>query len=159
MPDHRDSYLMDDEKAQSSKMTPCCSRSITARLVPNVSQKLLDKVTAQPYSLEKFMSSPEFVEKLPAAIKAQAIAGKRMTIQLNISTPSYLTIADGACTVQEGVAASPEVIFTASDENLFKLLTGALSGPVALFTGRLKVDGNLMLAKEIGGFFDPAKLV
>ncbi|MEX3936140.1 SCP2 sterol-binding domain-containing protein [Paraburkholderia phymatum] len=105
------------------------------------------------------MSSPEFVEKLPAAIKPDAIAGKRMTIQLNISTPSYLTIADGTCTVQEGVAASPEITFTASDENLFKLLTGALSGPVALFTGKLKVAGNVMIAKDIGVFFDPAKLV
>jgi putative sterol carrier protein len=102
--------------------------------------------------------SSEFIKKLPAAIKPQAIAGKRMTIQLNISTPSYLTIADGACTVQEGVAALPEVTFTASDENLYKLLTGSLSGPAALLMGKLKVDGNLLLAKDIGGFFDPQKL-
>jgi vanillate monooxygenase ferredoxin subunit len=36
VPDHRDCYQTDEEKTQNSGMTPCCSRSLTARLVLNV---------------------------------------------------------------------------------------------------------------------------
>ena len=32
-PDHRDMYLTDGEKAANNQMTPCCSRSLTAKLV------------------------------------------------------------------------------------------------------------------------------
>jgi vanillate O-demethylase ferredoxin subunit len=32
-PDHRDLYQTDDEKAANTHMTPCCSRSLSARLV------------------------------------------------------------------------------------------------------------------------------
>jgi vanillate O-demethylase ferredoxin subunit len=33
LPDHRDQYLTDEERAANNKFTPCCSRSKTARLV------------------------------------------------------------------------------------------------------------------------------
>lgn len=35
-PDHRDSYQTDDEKAQNTQITPCCSRALTPRLVLDI---------------------------------------------------------------------------------------------------------------------------
>lgn len=104
------------------------------------------------------MSSSEMLKKLPAAVRSEAIAGKRFTVQLNMSAPAYFTIADGACTVHEGITNAADVTLTASEENLFKILSGHLSGLSAVFTGRLKVAGDVMLAKDLDGFFDPAKL-
>ena len=105
------------------------------------------------------MSASEVLNKLPAAVISEAIAGKRLTVQLNMSTPAYFTIADGACRVHEGVANAADVTLAASEENLLRILSGQLSGLTALFTGKLKVTGDLMLAKDLNGFFDPAKLV
>ena len=104
------------------------------------------------------MSASAVLDKLPAAVRSEAIAGKRLTIQLNMSVPAYLTIADGACSVHEGVANAADVTLTASEDNLFKILTGQLSGLTALFTGKLKVAGDLTLARDLAGFFDPAML-
>ena len=36
IPDHRDMYLTEDEKASNTQMTPCCSRSLSPRLVLNL---------------------------------------------------------------------------------------------------------------------------
>lgn len=36
LPDHRDSYLSDDEKAGNQEMTPCCSRSFSEKLVLDI---------------------------------------------------------------------------------------------------------------------------
>ena len=33
LPDHRDTYLTEDEHAQNDQFTPCCSRSLTPKIV------------------------------------------------------------------------------------------------------------------------------
>ena len=104
------------------------------------------------------MNVTEFLNKLPTAINSDAVAGMDCTIQLNISAPTYLKVSDGSCTVHEGTADAPDVSLTVSDANLIALLTGKLSGITAYMTGKLQLDGDLMLAKEISSFFDSAKL-
>ena len=41
---------------------------------------------------------------------------------------------------------------------LIALMKGELNGMTAFMTGKLQLDGDLMLAQRIGGLFDPAKL-
>lgn len=105
------------------------------------------------------MNVSDFLKKLPAAVKPDAISGLDCTVQLNISSPTYVQLANSACSVHEGVAESSDVSLTLSDDNLIALMTGKLSGVMAFMSGKLQVDGDLMLAKEIPGFFDTAKLV
>lgn len=105
------------------------------------------------------MNATELLNKMPLAVKPEAIDGMDCTVQLNISRPSYVRINDGVCSVHEGVAEEPDVSLTMSDDNLIALMTGKLSGVMAFMTGKLKVEGDLMLAKEIPNSFDTAKLV
>ena len=104
------------------------------------------------------MNAFELLDKMPGAVKPDAVEGMDCTVQLNISRPTYVRIADGVCSVHEGVAATPDVSLTLSDDNLVALMTGKLTGVMAFMTGKLKVDGDLMLAKEIPNSFDTAKL-
>lgn len=104
------------------------------------------------------MTAPDFLKKLPGALNTEAAAGQQFVAQLNISTPTVVTLADGICTVQEGTTDTADVTLTLSDENLIKLLTGEMSGATAFMMGKLQIDGDLMLAKDIPGFFDSAKL-
>ncbi len=104
------------------------------------------------------MTGPEFLKRLPEALNGDAVAGIASTIQFNLSSPAYIQIIDGKCTVHEGTTDAPDVSLGMSDEDLVALLTGKIDGVSAYMSGRLQVDGDLMLAKDIPSFFDTAKL-
>ena len=104
------------------------------------------------------MSTAQFLQKLPAALKPEMVEDLECVVQLNISNPYFVTVKDGMCTVAEGTADEADVSLTLSDENMIALLTGKLAGVMAFMTGKLKVDGDLMLAKQIPDCFDAAKL-
>lgn len=104
------------------------------------------------------MSTIEFLNKLPAALNADTTDGVDCTIQLNGSSPAVIKIANGACSVSEGSSDAADVSLTMTDEDMMALLTGQLDGMTAFMTGRLQIDGDLMLAKEITGYFNSAQL-
>jgi len=104
------------------------------------------------------MSASAFLLKLPAAFNASAAAGTACTIQFNISTPAHAQIKDGSCSIVAGVAAAPDLSVTMEDGDLVDLYTGKLDGMNAFMTGKLQVEGDLMLAQRMSRFFDPAKL-
>ncbi|HSW11518.1 MAG TPA: SCP2 sterol-binding domain-containing protein [Solimonas sp.] len=104
------------------------------------------------------MSASDFLKKLPAAFNPDAASGTTCTIQFNISTPMHAQIANGACAIVEGTAAASDLAVTMEDDDLVALLKGELNGMTAFMTGKLQVDGDLMLAQRLGNFFDAAKL-
>ncbi len=105
------------------------------------------------------MSVADLLQKLPAALNAEAAAGTDAVIQFNSSQPHYVTIKGGSATVTAGSASSPDVTLTMEDDDLIALMKGELNGMTAFMTGKLQLDGDLMLAQRISGLFDPAKLV
>jgi len=104
------------------------------------------------------MNAVEFLKKLEGAFNPQAAAGTAATFQFNISTPVYASIKDGACSIVEGTVQNPDVTITMADDDLVKMLKGELNGMMAFVTGKLKVDGNIMLAQRMPTMFDAAKL-
>jgi putative sterol carrier protein len=100
----------------------------------------------------------ELINKLPAAFNPDAAAGNNCVIQFNTSTPAYVTVKDGTCSVGNGSAASPDVTITMEDNDMVQLLKGELNGMTAFMTGKLQVDGDLMLAQRLVNFFDASKL-
>ncbi len=105
------------------------------------------------------MDAKTLLLKLPAAFQPEAAAGTSAVVQFNCSTPYYATIKDGSCTVTAGKSANADVSLTMDDEDLVALLTGELSGMSAFMTGKLQLDGDMMLAQRVGSFFDPSWLV
>jgi len=62
-------------------------------------------------------------------------------------------IRGGHCTVQEGGTEKPDVILEITPAALLKMLVGLIE-PIRLFTlGKVKVEGDLMLAARAPGFF------
>jgi putative sterol carrier protein len=104
------------------------------------------------------MSAAELIKKLPAALNADAAAGTDATIQFNISSPMNVVIKDGACTANEGAATNADVTLTMEDDDLIALMKGELNGMTAFMTGKLQLEGDLMLAQRIGSLFDASKL-
>lgn len=105
------------------------------------------------------MSVTAFLNKLAEAFDPQAAAGTDCVLQFNTSKPAYATIKDGQCTVAEGSAADPDVTLTIDDEDLMALMRGELNAMTAFMTGKLQVEGDLMLGQQVQGFFDRSKLM
>ncbi|WP_170931327.1 SCP2 sterol-binding domain-containing protein [Aeromicrobium sp. PE09-221] len=104
------------------------------------------------------MSASEFLNKLPAAYDADAADGAEGTVQLNVSTPAYVVLTSDGLTVHDGTAADPDVTLIASDEDLISVLRGDLDGVEAFLAGKLQVEGDLQLAKDIPTFFNQDQL-
>lgn len=104
-------------------------------------------------------AATDLIRKLPSAYDAEKAGGMDCTIQFNISTPMHLVVADGHCESREGPAASPDVTITMEDDDLVALMTRELNAMTALMTGKLTVDGDLILGQQVLGAFDASKLV
>lgn len=105
------------------------------------------------------MTALEMLHKLPIALNPQASAGTNCTIQFNVSQPTYVVIRDGACEVTEGSAEAADLTLALSDDDLVGLLTGKLDGMMAMMTGRLKLQGDMGLATQLGRYFDASRLL
>ena len=103
-------------------------------------------------------SATDLIQQLPAAFDASAAAGTECTIQFNVSEPMHLLIRNGRCEARRGSAAAPDVSLTMEDADFVALMTGELNGMTAFMTGKLTVDGDLMLAQRLTHWFEAGKL-
>ena len=104
------------------------------------------------------MSVIDFLQKMTGAFDAQAAAGANCVLQFNTSKPAYVTIANGTAKLAEGNASNADVTLNMADDDLIALLKGELNGMTAFMTGKLQLEGDLMLAQRMFGFFDSSKL-
>lgn len=101
-------------------------------------------------------AAADLLKKLPAAFVPDAASDS--TIQFNISKPHNVVIKSGTCTLNEGNAANPDVTITMEDDDFVALMKGELNGMTAFMTGKLQLDGDLMLAQRMATMFDASKL-
>ena len=104
------------------------------------------------------MNVNEMIRQMPAALDTNAASDMQATIQYSVSSPMYIVIDNGQCTVHEGVAPSPDVNLKMSDEDMAALLKGELNGMTAFMSGKLKVEGDIMLAQRLPSLFDASRL-
>ena len=99
------------------------------------------------------MAVIEFLKEWSKTFNADAAAGANHTIQFKTGQPAYVTIKDGTCTLTEGNAPSADVTLVMADEDLVALLKGELNGMMAFMTGKLQLEGDMMLAQKLGNYF------
>lgn len=104
------------------------------------------------------MDAMDMVKKMPEAFDPDAAGDLNATVQYQLSQPMTMKIADGACNVSEGEADDPDVTLIMEDEDFVQLMTGELNGMTAFMTGKLKVEGDLMLAQRLSSLFDADRL-
>jgi putative sterol carrier protein len=64
-----------------------------------------------------------------------------------------LVVRDGRCVVSERPHAEPQVTIRVKPVDFLKLVTDNASGPVLFLRGRLKLEGDVMLASRLTGLF------
>ena len=103
-------------------------------------------------------AATELVKRLPGVFQPEAAADTNCVVQFNASRPVHIVIKDGTCAAKDGAASSADVTITMDDDDLVSLLKGDLNGMTAFMTGKLQLEGDLMLAQRMFGFFDASKL-
>lgn len=104
------------------------------------------------------MTAQEMIKLMPQAFDANSAGDTNATVQFNISTPMYVTIANGECSSNEGTADDFTVAMTIDDEDLVDLLNGDLDGVTAFMTGKLQLEGDIMFAQQVPNLFDASRL-
>ena len=64
-----------------------------------------------------------------------------------------VVFADGACRATDSPEREPKVTIKVGGVNFLKLAAGKASGPVLFMTGKLRLQGDVMLASRLTSFF------
>lgn len=100
------------------------------------------------------MTPYDIIRRFPELIIPATTAKVRKTFQYKTTTPMYVVIDSGRCSVHEGISTKWDAAITISDEDLLALMNGNLNGMMAYMSGKLKVEGELSLAQKFPEYFD-----
>lgn len=87
----------------------------------------------------------ELLAALPALAEdvKEQLAGRDMLVKLEIGArQAYLKLQDGRLAVLDQCADKPQTIVCAEEGVLMDMISGRLSPMKALFTGKVRVNGN-----------------
>lgn len=87
---------------------------------------------------------------------AEAAAGLDLIYHFNVHDDKdfYLQIQNSACTVLENAPKESTVTFVVDSETLYAMSTGELDGMQAFMSGKLRIEGDMMMALKIGELFE-----
>ncbi len=99
----------------------------------------------------------ETFDAMTSRFKADKAAGTNATIQYDISGDGggtwHAVIKDGACAVNQGPAASPNLTLQMSAQDWLDMTAGKQSGQMLFMSGKLKLKGDMGLAMKLGSLF------
>lgn len=101
------------------------------------------------------MSANEMIEHLKSKFNAEAAQGKDLVFQFMIDDYQNYTlhVKDGACDINEGVDDCADVTLTVAKEDFKAMLNKELNAMTALMSGKLKIQGNPLLAMQLSQLF------
>jgi len=129
-----------------------------AELVSFVEGRSDEEITreVEARGVETFIAT--VVEGIAEAFLPDRAAGQSAVIQYNV-TPSgqtyayQLKVADGKCEMVKGAGGPARVTLNLSLPNFLRLIAGKLNGMLAFMTGKLKLQGDMLFAQVMQGWF------
>ena len=105
----------------------------------------------------EIMSVKEVFDMVPQAFNPDAAKGLDAVFQFDITGEDggiwHVVVKDGACRVQQGKAAFPKVTLTMASETWLGMVNRQINGVQAFMTGKLKLNGDMLLAQRIPDLF------
>ena len=95
--------------------------------------------------------------EMPDAFNADKAVGVDATIQYNLTGDGgsqwWSRIVDGTITIEEGVAEDPSLTLEMDAGDYVDMMAGRLDAMSAFMSGKIKVQGDIMLASRLMSFF------
>ncbi len=97
----------------------------------------------------------DIIKNMEGKFNSAAAAGLDLTFQFNIDDDEnfHAVIKDGTCTVSTGDANDPNVTLIMNAETLQGVISGETDGMQAFMGGKLRTEGDMMLALKLGELF------
>jgi putative sterol carrier protein len=98
----------------------------------------------------------KLMERMPKAFLPEKAEGVDAVIQFHLGEKGgdwMVTIREGTCKAEEGVAESPKLTLNADADDYIDIVTGKLNAMKALATKKISFKGDLNLAMKMMDFF------
>ncbi|WP_281647204.1 SCP2 sterol-binding domain-containing protein [Parendozoicomonas sp. Alg238-R29] len=97
----------------------------------------------------------EVFEDMKGKFNSDAAAGLDLIFQFDIEDGDtyHLIVKDGACEIVEGANDDPNVTLIMDTETMSGVMSGEMDGMQAFMMGKLRAEGDMMLATKLGELF------
>lgn len=97
----------------------------------------------------------DIINSMQSKFNPSAAAGLDLVFQFNIEDgENYaLVVKDGTCAVEEGVNPNANVTLILDTDTLKGITTGETDGMQAFMAGKLRAEGDMMLAMKLSELF------
>ncbi|MGH1462656.1 MAG: SCP2 sterol-binding domain-containing protein [Neptuniibacter sp.] len=105
------------------------------------------------------ISAEKVIKKLPERFVKENASNLCATFQLLLEDDSdfYISIDNDICEVSSGLHPDPNVTLITNSETMVNIINGETDGMSAFLTGKLRAEGNVMLATKLGKLFSRKK--
>ncbi|PTU73429.1 SCP2 sterol-binding domain-containing protein [Pseudomonas mangrovi] len=100
-------------------------------------------------------SVADIVSRMQSKFNAGAAAGLDLVFQFNITDDEnyFMVVKDGTLDVQKGDSDAANVTLIMDRETLVGIMTGETDGMQAFMGGKLRAEGDMMLAMKLSELF------
>ena len=96
----------------------------------------------------------EAFQKIESRFNATAAAGLEVVFQFSVEDEiHHLIVNDGSCSLHEGEHSDPSVTLIMDIPTFEEIVSGDLNGMQAFMAGRLRTEGDMMLATRLSDLF------
>ncbi|MBB3104001.1 SCP2 sterol-binding domain-containing protein [Azomonas macrocytogenes] len=97
----------------------------------------------------------ETLKIMQSRFDPSAAAGLDLVFQFNITDAEnyHVIIKNGSCDLQPGEHAEADVTLIMDKKTVKEIMSGETSGMQAFMSGRLRTEGNMMLAMKLSELF------
>lgn len=97
----------------------------------------------------------EIVETMKTRFNAEAAAGLDVVFQFDIKDGDtyHIVVKDATCDIREGACDDPSVTLIMDSETMIGIMSGEQNGMQAFMMGKVRAEGNMMLATKLNELF------
>ena len=104
-------------------------------------------------------SVQNYFETLPQRFVSDASKGLHAIFQFELAGAGtyHVKVDDGRMEIVEGACDKPNTTIKMAGDDYVKMVNGQLSGTMAFLKGKMKIAGDMMLARKMESIFPPSK--
>lgn len=119
-----------------------------------------DELLAQGLATNRELLLEGIFAAMPGQVRPDLDPGERLVVEWRIGDRPgggedrwLVTVERGACTVERDGAGEPQATLIVGPVDFVKIAAGTVQGPELFMSGRLRVEGDFLVAARLAGAF------